>query len=94
MKLNIQNTDYWIYWEYHTAFNKDNKLVPKTICKLETSGFTEVTSEYAICSSNDKFIKEIGRKVSLRKLLNKQWPGQENKHIRTLIWNTYLNRKS
>lgn len=63
-----------------------------------------IASSKARCSPEDNFNKETGRKISLTRLLNKQYPrlkdnpdltaeaGQFNKNIRQEIWQAYRMR--
>lgn len=90
MKVNIEGTDYWVHWVYHMSPGKQNVVVAKTKCIIETQGFVTLCSEEVGCNPKDRFVKEIGRKLSLKKTLEKQWPN--NREIRKQFWIHYLNR--
>lgn len=77
MKLNIDNKDYWITFEYrinHIELDKKFKRCYTTVCKIESKGFVIESLGYAHCNINDRFTKEIGRKISLKKALEKLYP--------------------
>ena len=77
MKLNIDNKDYLITFEYRVNhIELGGKDVPcyTTVCQIESKEFVIESLGYAHCNVNDRFIKEIGRKISLKKALEKLYP--------------------
>lgn len=74
MKLTINETQttYWVSWEY-TLDKKSKRMI--TNCKIETEGFVLQTVGTATQSSEDRFVKETGRKISLKRALHTLFPG-------------------
>ena len=82
-----------------------------TICKVTVVGVNMVTGEKtsllfsknARCHYEDKFDKDFGRKLSLKRTLNEDFDFallsmfdirfKDHKRVRTAIWKKYLNRK-
>jgi hypothetical protein len=83
MKVNIDNTDYWVSWEHYIPY--------QSTCQITKQGFVIVGIGNGICSPKDKFDKEIGRKVILARALSKSNFSKEN---RKQFWSAYLNRKN
>ena len=67
-----------------------------TQCTLEhydANGEVKIAHiQNAFCSQNDDFVKSVGRKVALRKLLYRNFPGGENREFRTLVWKAYFDQ--
>lgn len=69
------------------AIRDDKVITDVTECDLLVNGAE--FSGLAACSAEDKFTKEVGRKVALtRALYNASLP----KYARTEVWNRYFNR--
>ena len=61
---------------------------PVTYCDLHIGEI--VYGAAAITNINDRFIKEFGRKLTLKRALART---NLDKNERTTIWNAYLNRR-
>lgn len=51
-----------------------------------TRALIDNESELAIKSEKDRFSKKVGRKVALTFLMQRLFPGRENKETRRMIW--------
>lgn len=89
MFIKISNgTKIQVYF-YHGTDKKGRKYTKCTIRKDIGSSVTSEVVGIAVTSKEDRFVKEYGRKLSLKRaLLNCTF----NKMDRQLIWETYLNR--
>lgn len=85
MKLTYNNTDYWVSWQHITEVSK------YTACNITTEGFNVVAIGIANCNLNDRYVKEIGRKISFQRALANLFPN--DKDARKYFWNAYFNRK-
>lgn len=43
-------------------------------------------------SVKDKHDKELARKISLKRILDRRFPGNENKRVRQVAWQSYFAR--
>ena len=78
------------------SYDELDTFNPVTICSLEIQlndepyggleGYNNVTE--VICDTRDRFVKDIGRKLSLRKAMQSLPMA-----FRTAIWKAYLGRK-
>lgn len=51
---------------------------------------TMVSSASSLCSKNDRFVKETGRMIALRRAAD----GIEDKNLKAAVWTAYMNRKN
>lgn len=85
MKLRYNNIDYWVGWKY-----TQTRLGKETTCLIEIKGFVPVGKGVSVCKEEDLFIKETGRKLSLKRALNDLFP--DNKEARKFFWDSYFYR--
>lgn len=100
MKVHYQGIDYNVYWKYlryapHKDFDKNGKstIVPQkeyTECWVTNLLLDITIVRRAIKHKNDKFCKEVGRKMSLTRALETLFPN--NKEARKTFWIEYFNR--
>lgn len=98
MKIQINSQkSFWIVWRYETLFSEYPEVgrSVRTICSITDDSIQGspyvVATGSAMCSSNDQFVKETGRKISLDRAIRQlKLPKIE----RTIVWNTYLKRKN
>lgn len=96
MEIKIKNKQpYWVTFAYPEIevefFSKGKRkkiTTKKTICKISQER-VPIAEDEVICSSEDKFVKEIGRVKSLRKTLELL---SLTKEERTEFWNAYHSR--
>jgi len=65
---------------------------PQTLCKVYTGPkeSPDQTIGVATLHPNDRYVKAIGRKISMTHALQEMFP--EDKTTRKLFWDAYLNR--
>lgn len=79
MKVKIKDQEFIVRWKHW----QEQKI---TYCHIY-EGKRIKGYGTAFCSKNDQFIKEMGRKVSLKRALSGY-----TKEQRTIFWQTYHNR--
>ena len=91
VKLN-SGVEYWVsfyhnnYSEYDTTTQKE--LTSNTNCIIVNELNPGIkASAFAFLAKGDKFCKDRGRKIALRRALNQLGLSKE---VRTLFWNTYF----
>lgn len=57
---------------------------------LEPAGFVTAETASALCSPQDQFCKETGRKLALQRLLSEVFQDRDK---RKLVWQAYFARK-
>lgn len=88
VKLN-SGVEYWVsfYHANHTNSNKTMELESNTKCYIENKTNPELKSTgIANLSKNDKFCKDRGRKIAMKRAMRNLGL---NKETRKLFWNTY-----
>jgi len=93
--VTIRGTKYNIFWRYLRLPGLNT-----TVCVLALDGSTkgQCLQASAACHPGDVFAKEMGRRVSLARLLRRlesfvhEAPKLEMRAIRTEIWKAYWNR--
>lgn len=100
LKEKIDGKTYGFYFRYKTIKeHRSGYLVTEVVDKTETSchilnlengKYNRISVGVSFTHPDDQHVKEIGRKVSFRRAVN---GFSEDKEIRKLFWNTYLNRK-
>lgn len=90
VKLN-SGVEYWVSFYHENYTNHDDitqsTLTSHTKCKIENKTNPEFTQNgVALLSKGDKFCKDLGRKIALRRALNQLGLSKE---VRTLFWNQY-----
>lgn len=95
MNIKIKDKNYYITWKYqvlHSNILNGRELGERavTICTVKDNGKV-ITEGIAICNDKDVFVKNTGRIVSLRDMMNKL---NLEKSARREIWNQYLSRSS
>lgn len=84
IKLTTKQAPFWVYWEY--SGNKQQGQVTTCIINQEQ---TELVRGSVICSKKDRYIKETGRKLSIKKCLDIL---PFSKEERKEFWNQYHSR--
>lgn len=101
MTILLNGKEVFLKWRHQNNTNKPEVVVGKhtykeqsyTECWIEEADRTKI-GEVAVASmhyTDKNFNKEIGRKVSLTKLMLEN-PAFSNKEDRKVIWNQYFNR--
>ena len=60
-----------------------------TTCNITSEGFKPEAVGQALCAPEDRFVKEIGRRISLGRAAERF---TENKDIKEIIMKAYFNR--
>lgn len=91
MKFTVNDNTYFVKWEYLLDFEGRPY---NTICRVydnETSYNTPILITGAVCSQQDKFNKNTGRKISLDRALKELFPGGNNdRKVRAIAWAEYF----
>jgi hypothetical protein len=82
MKVQINNTDYFVRWQH----NLNNNPIG-TICRVECDN--QVFEDYSILSPKDKFNRNKGRKISLTRVIR-----GFKKEERKLFWESYYKMRN
>ncbi len=98
MKVEINSDIYLVLWKHSRQSNHISRGKTKcSIVKLYKDENTPLvrlligTGE-TYCSSKDSYNKDVGRKISLTRALQKIFPS--NKEIRKAFWNAYYKMKN
>lgn len=83
------NVAFSFHHERDTDFQvRDNKVVSDvTVCDFLLDG--KQFSGLAVCASGDKFEKEVGRKIALKRAMDQ---AELRRELRSEIWGLYFNR--
>jgi len=95
MQITIHGVEYAFSWQHKN---------PHTICickaKMEGTDVTKVLRTGATLSAHDQYCKDVGRKVSLNRMLFTLFPPdakdlaktKQMKNYRMLMWDLYFSR--
>ena len=87
---NNQVPNYHIYWSYDLVKHGNPVSVTVgTTCFIKNNGEIIATGHSVLSPKEPRFVKEVGRKLSLRRALQE---GNFSKEERTVIWQRYFNR--
>jgi len=69
-----------------------------TICRVKDNDNETITEATSKKAKNDCFVRNVGRKISLERVLQKMYPSkvkghydQDNRDKRIEVWNAYRN---
>lgn len=89
MRVNVETTNYGVYWKYTRKDKNRSNKGDKTSCLisiLTPEKMTPVSKGEAILSDGDHFDKNTGRKVSLTRALSAL---NLSRDIRSVFWGEY-----
>jgi hypothetical protein len=76
----------------HYPVTEDDKISFETVCSIVPTGQkAPFICGVAFCSKKDQFNKEVGRKLALKRALDRNLANWD-KIQRTIIWKAYFNR--
>jgi hypothetical protein len=94
MQIEIAGQRGWLRWEY-LQYTRDVPITTRAVLELAGADSRMQDGTYRIadayCSLKDKHCKEIGRKISLTRLLANM---NLTKQQRREVWNQYRNRRN
>lgn len=88
MTFNIGSDKYYLDWKHNHIYTNP-VFSRQTQCIITGVNNSEMMYGEALCSRQDQFCKERGRKLSLKRAIR-----HLSKTQRTLIWRQYLARKA
>ena len=77
------------FGHYNPSNPKKHKRV--TLCDIYDEGNNVVATEFALCSKDDPFVKDMGRKISLGRALKVLYPNDPN--TRKMFWDAYFEKR-
>lgn len=88
MKVEVDGRELHLHFKYSEV--KVNHVVRRqTECTLTLKDGATIGRGSALCSEQDNFVKETGRKISLAKALK---DANFSREERTLVWQGYFDR--
>lgn len=74
-----------VRWRYVKLENSDDSITIETQCYIFYKCETDYVFGNSKCSNKDQFCKKTGRKLSLARAMNENFP----KKLRTKFWESY-----
>lgn len=92
MKIQVNNQNYWIDFQYDVVLQKSLEDALQTSCiisKQTVDGSQPMAGGRAIKNINDPHVKEIGRKIAFTNALK-----DFDRNTRAQFWSEYFKRKN
>jgi hypothetical protein len=74
----------------------ERKVTHDTVCFIEQltpKGWFRVSAAASMCSSSDQYVKEVGRRLAVRRAIDFQWPrAVVNRPARSAAYRAYFCR--
>ena len=87
--VTVDEINHRVKFDYFNSSMRNDKYGIATICEIDNS--FEFWDGIAICSKNDNFCRNTGRKIALGRALQKLYPDDRSK--RKPFWDAYFETR-